>query len=244
MTRGDAEGLVVGELFESWPETPLEREALRREALANPLYENVFLSSDETMAAIAITASTYSEVAGPADELGGFDDADAEVGDGDGVGVDGARAPPVYLTGAEIDAMVRGLDRLIERFEAEDFRLHLAGALPMTHRINEGMVRDLGIMLPTTLLLMSVVLALLFRRVGGVVLPLMIVTLSLLATIGVMIAIGIPGSTAVQILPVFLLTVGSATGSTSWRSSTDFGWRGPTRRMPSPGRWATRGSPC
>ena len=97
---------------------------------------------------------------------------------------------------------------IIDRFDAPDFRLHMAGALPMTYRINTGMTGDFQRFLPATLALMCVVLGLLFRRVAGVVLPLLVVVLSLVATLGVMVALSMPGSTAVQILPVFLLTVG------------------------------------
>jgi predicted RND superfamily exporter protein len=44
--------------------------------------------------------------------------------------------------------------------------------------------------------------------VTGAVLPPIVVGLSVVATVGIMVALGIPGTTAVQILPVFILTVG------------------------------------
>jgi hypothetical protein len=48
----------------------------------------------------------------------------------------------------------------------------------------------------------------LFRRVSGALLPMAVVILAVLSAIGIMIMLDIPGSTAVQILPIFLLTVG------------------------------------
>lgn len=197
-TRGEGGELVVGELLEDWPEDEAARARFEARVRANPLYRNALVSADYALTAIVVTPDTYSSEAPRVEELGGFDDAPA----------DEAQAPPVYLKAAEGDAVIEGIYDVLDRFEAEDFRLHMAGALVMTWRINEGMQRDLSIFMPATLALMALVLGLLFRRVGGVVLPLMVVALSLMATIGVMIVLGIPGSTAVQILPIFLLTVG------------------------------------
>jgi hypothetical protein len=199
VTRGDAAGLVVEELLEPWPDSAADRERIRAYALANPVYRNALISEDARMTAILVKPATYSQLTAPLDELSGFEDSAA--------GTSGDAAP-VYLTAAEGIAVVDGLLELIERFDAPGFEIHMAGALPMTHRINAGMARDLATMLPIASLLMCLVLAVLFRRLAGVVLPMGIVTLALLSTLGVMILLGIPGSTAVQILPVFLLTVG------------------------------------
>ena len=197
VTRGEENRLVVEELLEEWPDTPARLDQIKDYVLSNPLYRNALVSPDATVTAISITPATYSALGESDDELTGFD-----VSDGFGP------AAPTYLTDVEGDAVVASLLALVERFDAPDFRLHLAGALVMTYRMNQGMTRDLAIFMPATLLLMCVVLAVLFRRIGGVVLPLLVVVLSLAATIGTMIVVGIPGSTAVHILPIFLLTVG------------------------------------
>jgi predicted RND superfamily exporter protein len=196
VTRGEEHRLLVEELFEQWPETPEDLERIRDYVMSNPLYLNALVSADATMTAIAITPETYTTLDESDDVLAGFESDGAE----------SSRAE--YLTDAEGDAVVAGMFRIIDRFEAPDFKLHLAGALVMTYRMNEGTTRDFSIFVPATLVLMCVVLAALFRRVGGVILPLVVVVLSLVATIGIMVAMEIPGSAAVQILPIFLLTVG------------------------------------
>ncbi len=194
-TRGEDGGLVVGELLEEWPESAADLAIFRERVLSNPLYRNALISADAKVTAIAITPDTFSPDSPKNEELAGFEE--SETG-----------AAPVYLTAAEGDELIVGLYSVMDRFDTQDFRLHMAGALPMTHRINVGMQRDFARFLPATLALMCGVLAFLFRRIGGVILPLMVVVLSLMATLGVMIVLDIPGSTAVQILPVFLLTVG------------------------------------
>lgn len=209
-TRGEENELIVGELLEEWPESTADLEAFREIVFSNPLYVNSLVSADGKMTAIAISPATYSSLEGSDDSLGGFDDVGIS-SDGsflDDVSSAAEHSSPVYLTDKEGEAIIEGLSLLIERFDAPDFRLHLAGALVMTHRLNSTLSSDLGLLLPCTLVLMCLILALLFRRIGGVLLPVMIVVLSLTATLGLMIALGIPGSAAVQILPVFLLTVG------------------------------------
>ena len=208
VTRGDEAGLIVEELVEEWPTPLAELERKRAFAYANPVYENTLISSDRGLTSISITPSTYSAVESPGDELGGFEETDIAAEAAANGDSKSAATGPVYLTALESDELMVKLFEIVSRFEDDDFEIHVAGAIPMTHRINVGMMRDLSTMMPLTLLLMTIVLALLFRRVGGVVLPLAIVVLSLTATIGTMIFLGIPGSTAVQILPVFLLTVG------------------------------------
>ncbi|MFK7895905.1 MAG: RND family transporter [Myxococcota bacterium] len=198
VTRGDDEGLIVEDLLEPWPETDAELRRIRDYALANPLYKNTLISGDGHVTGISIKPFTFSpgaENEGEEGALSGFD-----VGGGDSL--------PTYLTAPEGDALILALRELIDELSEDGFEMHLAGAMAMTYRINIGMTRDMSIFLPMTLLLMCVVLALLFRRIGGVVLPLLVVVLSLTATLGLMIWLEIPGSTAVQILPVFLLTVG------------------------------------
>jgi len=201
LTRGDRDELIVGELFEDWPETEEARERLRRITLANPLYQDTLVSSDARVTAILVTPDTYSNLAPGFDELSGFDGdlvVEAPMQD----------AKPVYITDLEGEAIVTSLLDLIERFEAPDFAIYMAGSLVVTHRLNQGLVRDFSIFIPVALVLMCIVLAFLFRRIGGVVLPLLVVVLSVVATIGTMTLLGIPGSVVVQILPVFLLTVG------------------------------------
>ena len=97
---------------------------------------------------------------------------------------------------------------VIESYRAPDFPIHLGGALAMSDHINRAMERDMGPFMILSLAIMLVLLFMLFRRLSGSLLPIFVVMLSVFSTIGIMVMIGVPGSTAVQILPVFLLSVG------------------------------------
>jgi len=69
---------------------------------------------------------------------------------------------------------------------------------------------------------MCIVLAFLFRRIGGVVLPLLVVVLSVVATIGTMTLLGIPGSVIDAILIGGLIIHGIQPGPGLYRSNPEF----------------------
>ena len=60
-------------------------------------------------------------------------------------------------------------------------------------------------------IIVGVLLFIMFRRITGIVLPLFMVILSLLATLGLMAVLGAPIKLPTQILPSFLLAVGVGT---------------------------------
>ena len=70
------------------------------------------------------------------------------------------------------------------------------------------MPRDMSRFMALAVLSIGLFLFVLFRRVSGVVLPLMVVVLSLLSTISLMAASGTPLTVPTSILPSFLLAVG------------------------------------
>jgi predicted RND superfamily exporter protein len=193
VTRGEGDVLVVEDLLEDWPETPGDIDRVREIALSNPLYVNRLLSADARLTTISIKPQTYTSAGAAFDALDAFDTAAADL---------------PYLTAPESTELVVTLKELLARHEGEGFEFHLAGALVMTDRLNNGIVDDLTLIVPLVLVAMALLLALLFRRVGGVLLPLVTVVLPLINTLGIMVMLGIPGSTAIQILPIFLLTVG------------------------------------
>lgn len=209
---GEAGELIVGELLEDWPDSPEGFAAVRAEALSNPLYVDSLLCADGACTALSIKPLTFSPPEVEADLLAGFDGDHSEGAEGTESprrsGGDPEDAAPTYLTAAEGHALMAALRPLLARHAAPDFEIHVAGVLAMTHRIDQGMAKDLSTFLPLTLAVIAGLLGFLFRRVVAVALPLMVVVLSLAATLGLMIVLGIAGSTAVQILPVFLLTVG------------------------------------
>jgi len=204
LTRGEDDELIVEDLLEGWldewPEDAARHTAgLRERVFANPLYLDTLVSRDTRLTVVSIKPFTYSAI-GQEDALSGFDDGDVADGAAEG------EAP--LLTAAENEALMVALRGVVERFEADDFPAHIGGALAITDAINRSMVGDMGKFMGVCVTVIIGLLFILFRRITGSLLPMGVVLLSVLAAIGIMVFLEIPASMTVQVLPVFLLTVG------------------------------------
>jgi predicted RND superfamily exporter protein len=201
LTRGEDDELIVEDLLEgfldAWPEDAARHTVgLRERVFANPLYLDTLVSRDARLTVVSIKPFTYSAI-GQEDALSGFDD-------GDGAAED--EAP--LLTAAENEALMAALRGVVERFESDDFPAHIGGALAISDAINRSMVGDMGKFMGVCVTVIIGLLFILFRRITGSLLPIGVVLLSVLAAIGIMVFLEIPASMTVQVLPVFLLTVG------------------------------------
>jgi predicted RND superfamily exporter protein len=106
-----------------------------------------------------------------------------------------------------------GLDETIAsiaREEAGDAEVWLTGAPHVEIVLGEAMVRNLGRILPSVLLVLALVPLLAFRSVVGVVLPLLTIVVSLVWTLGTLGWIGQPLNVVTTIVPPLILTVGFA----------------------------------
>ncbi|NQZ98457.1 MAG: MMPL family transporter, partial [Myxococcales bacterium] len=169
---------------------------LRAYALANPLYQNLLISSDARLSLVTIETSAYSSEGLGAEDPIEFTE-DEESG-----------APLAFLTGAENRAAVQAMRQVADRFAGEGFEISLAGAPVLQAEVigmmERDMVRFVGMMVGVIALLLSV----LFRRVSGVLLPLLVVAPAASGTIGIMVIAGEQMSAVHQILPSMLLAVG------------------------------------
>ena len=152
----------------------------------NQLYKNLFISEDGKSTVITIQSLAHSPAA-------------AEKG---------LEEP---LSDDENSEMVIAIQDVLERYDTEDFTLSLAGSPVVIHFIKQSMVSDMQKFMRLAILTVLVVLFLMFRRISGMILPLFIVILSLLSTLGLMAAFGVAIKTPTQILPSFLLAVGVGT---------------------------------
>ncbi len=87
----------------------------------------------------------------------------------------------------------------------------MAGSPVVTDFLKRNMMNDLRKFIVLAVVAVAVLLYVMFRRISGVFLPLVIVVLSLLTTIGIMALAGVAIKVPTQILPSFLLAVGVGT---------------------------------
>ena len=198
-TYGRDDELVVEDLFESWPTTDAELEAIRERVFANPLLVNNLISGNGEFTALMLKPFTYSMTGPQLDALEGFDDAD---------GPRPSAPDPIELTEPEGREMVEALYAIRDAYQSPDFQIWVLGGPAMEHAMAHVMQDDI-----TTFMLLSngmimLLLIVLFRRVSGVLLPVAVVLLSMLSAMGAMSWADIPFSITLNMLPAFLIVVG------------------------------------
>ena len=198
-TWGRGDELVVEDLLETWPRNPSDLEKLRERVESTPLYRNLLVSADGGFAALVLKPNTFSSFADSAGDLGGFDDP-----------LPGklVSPQPSYLSDAETVELVHALREVVARHQSAERPLYMVGGPLMNVTLTEVMGRDVSVFMGLAIVATSLMLALLFRRVSGVVLPLVVILSALLTTLGLMPVLDIPFSVTLQILPAFLVAVG------------------------------------
>ncbi len=209
-TYGEGDDLIVEDLFEDWPQDPADYEAKRERAYANPLFENVLLSEDRRITAIVIRTDAYSSVGVEDDPLAGFDDDGFGDGTMDGFN-DPANAAPLereFLTDAENTELVTAVEKIAYGYDAPDFQVYVSGSPVVAHALKSAMQTNMKRFTLMGLGVIAVVLLVMFRRPSGVILPLLVVILSVIGTLGLIPLSGRAFTLPMQILPSFLLAVG------------------------------------
>lgn len=194
-TRADGDTLRVGDLLEGWPLESAALEAARARALANPLYLNSLISPNAKFTSVRIDLDTYSSEQA-VDVLGGFSEGDDP--------------QAVYLTTQETDAFSEAFFEFLEEHQARGLTLYAAGLPVMLYSVSRALFTDMPRFVAFAFATIAVLLFGFFRRPAGVVLPLAVVGLSVLSTLGLMGHVGLGIGLPTQILPSMLLAIGVA----------------------------------
>jgi hydrophobe/amphiphile efflux-3 (HAE3) family protein len=206
-TRGEKNELIVGDLLENWPNDQAQLEILEKRARTNPMYKNLLLSEDGRFTTIVIQTHSHSVAVTEVDVLSEFDDSPDE-SDKKGVTVG---TPAEYLTDAENSQAVESVQQIVKKFKSPDFPIYIAGSPVVTHFLKRSMMGDMRKFMVLAIAAVAVLLFIMFRRITGVLFPMLIVILSLLSTVGIMAVAGTAIKLPTQILPSFLLAVGVGT---------------------------------
>ncbi|MCW8916646.1 MAG: MMPL family transporter [Magnetovibrio sp.] len=205
-TFGREDELIVEDLLEGWPADTNILEQKRARAYANPLYTNTLLSEDHRITTIVIRTDAYSSIgATDNDALSGFEE--------DGFGDEAATAETApqeraFLTDAENSELVRVVQDIAHSYHADDFQVHVSGSPVVADTLKRNMQTNMKRFTLMGLGVIAVILFLMFRRPSGVLLPIIVVILSLLGTLGMIPMTGRAFTLPMQILPSFLLAVG------------------------------------
>ncbi len=205
-TRGEGDELIVEDFLETWPQSEADLEILRQRALSNDMYRNILLSQDGTFTTIVIRTHSRSAEGEPHDLLDGFEPA-LKTAATHNV----PNAPPLYLSDRENSEAVLAAETIAGRYADDSTAVYVAGSPVVTHFLKQSMMSDMRKFMLLAVATVAIFLFVMFRRIFGVVLPLLIVILSLATTLGFMAVLGVPLKIPTQILPSFLLAVGVGT---------------------------------
>jgi len=203
-TTGDKDSLLVEDLFQEWPKSDEDLVAKKAYALANPMYKDLLLNSDGTFNVIVLEANTYtSEGENATSSQDEFSDGFEE----ESTSTENLE----FISDAEIAQMVHKVREITALYKSDDFKIEIAGSPSVTETLKSSMQSDIKKFNGLIILTIIISLSLLFRRVSGVVFPLLAVLLSVLSTVGLMAYFGTPIKIPTQILPSFILAVGVGT---------------------------------
>ncbi len=201
-TYGDQESLIVEDLFEELPDTQSAIDLQKQRALNNPLFENLLYSKDQTFTTIVIDTQTYSSFDAQGNLI--VVDEEDEFADED---IEAEQIEQKYLTDAENTVIVTKTQDIIKNFVASDFEIYLTGSAVIAGTLKQSMQADTKSFVQKMVVMIIIVLALLFKRISGVVLPLLAVTFTISVTLSLMAMTDTPFTVVTQIMPSFLLAV-------------------------------------
>ena len=203
-TRGEGDQLITDDLLEPFPETQKEVAAIKKQALASHFYKDLLLSADGTMTTIVIETDAYShegetEVSLESDFDEGFGDISRAIRD--------KNKERSFLTDAENATLLKVIHDIVEQYKEKGLKIYVAGSPAVNNALKAQMKTDMEKFTRITFLIIIVFLFVMFRRISAVVYPLIVIILSLLATIGTMAWTGVAFKLPTQIVPSLLLAV-------------------------------------
>ncbi|PLA74523.1 RND transporter [Hydrogenovibrio sp. SC-1] len=222
-TQGQGDRLVVDDLMAEWPQTQHEANVIKQQALANPLYQNLLVNPSGNFTVLVLESNTYTSKGDESntqkvsdtepmstenldleDAFAGFDEAVPNVNGAP----TSTQNKPDFISDKENSEMVLAVADIVKQYETDDFKIYVAGSPSVTAFLKSSIMGDMQKFIVMILSAIALILALLFRRVSGVVLPLFSVFLAVLGTLGLMAWSGTPIKVMTQVMPSFLLAVG------------------------------------
>ena len=206
-TIGTEDTLSVQDLFEDVETLTKESIGEKKQlALNNPLYMDMLFNKDQTFTNIIIDTATYTSL----DENGNplVIEEEDEFSDGEDEFCECEESHEhTYLTDPENTELMNKVKLIAEKYNSEDFKVHLAGSAFFNDSMKQIMMADMEGFIKKMMIAIIIVLFLMFRRLSGIFLPIVSVALTVISTVATMSYFGAPFTMATQIMPSFLLAV-------------------------------------
>ncbi len=193
-TRGEGESLIVEDLFERFPENDRDVETLKQRTAKNAFYKNLVISEDLKTTAIVIRLLSFSPRSGE-NFIQGFE-ADNH-----------SNTEFERLTSTECGKAVEKTWEIVQKYNKDDFNVLLSGTAAVDHFLVSIIPKDTKKFIFFAYLTVIILLAAIFRRLSGVLFPLVIVSLTLVYTLALFSVFNVAIKLPTQTLPSFLLAV-------------------------------------
>jgi predicted RND superfamily exporter protein len=203
-TRGEGDKLITDDLLEIFPSTQEEVDVIKQQAMASHFYKDLFISRDGKMTTIVIETDAYSHEG--EEEVSDVDAFDEGFGDEPANEAAEVKERP-FLTDKENAELVNAVLTIIEKYKKEDIEIYVAGSPSVNHALKSQMQADMQKFMRITFLIITIFLFVIFRRASAVFYPLIVIILSLLATVGTMAWSGAAFKLPTQIVPSLLMAV-------------------------------------
>ncbi|MBW1822778.1 MAG: MMPL family transporter [Deltaproteobacteria bacterium] len=188
-TWGKKNELIVEKLMEDFPENELLLKEKIIRIRETPLYNNLII--------LLVRSVAFSE---PDDNSGNeLEEFDAKTDDSN---------MHVAITDRENSEFIQAIYKTAEKYNAKDFPIEIAGSPVIIGTVKHHIQTDTPRFTAGCFIAISILLLLIFRRISGVVYPLIVVVFSMASTLGIMAFFSTPITGITQILPGFILVVG------------------------------------
>ncbi len=217
-TTGNEDELIVEDLFEDGiPADTGQLEEIKQFALSNPVYENLYLSEDASFTTIMITTQTYSSIGVVVESESemlesGFDDAGFDEPEAMATGQPDKNSRAAeereFINVLETNELIADIEKILKKYQSDDIKIYIAGSPIVTKNLQASLISDMSTFILYVIITIAILLLVMFKRISGILLPLFVVVLTLLSTVGSMALVGAPITAMTQILPSLLLAVG------------------------------------
>ena len=201
-TRGEGDKLLTDDLLEPFPTSESEIADIRKRALASHFYKDLLINEKGDMTTVIVETDAYSHE--------GEQEVSVEDEFADGFGdeaTQNAVETRAFLTDQENHELLEAIKKIKTAYESEDFKIYVAGSPTVNNELKAQMRADMQKFMRITFLIILVFLFVIFRRLSAVFYPLLVIILSLVATIGAMAWSGTAFKLPTQIVPSLLLAV-------------------------------------
>lgn len=199
-TRGVGDTLLTDDLLDPFPATRADVEKIKKRVIHSHFYKNLLISKDQKMTMIFLETDVYSH---KGDQAGESDESFLEGIEASAVS-DTGRA---FLTDQENNELIAAVESIVQRYKAEGLKMYISGSPVVNNALKTHMMQDMAIFMSFTFLIIVIFLYLIFKRWVAVVYPIVVIMLSLLATVGTMAWSDVMFKIPSQIIPSLVMVV-------------------------------------